>query len=182
MEYSIKLETEDLIIRKTTFDDIKIFYKWEQDESVTEFFSIEKGQSEEEAFSKFFSDENDESAVQMTIILKKTKEVIGRIVIADMRKGWKAEIWRIYIADKSLRGKGLGKQAMEAVMKFSFDELKLQRLYLDFYTGNPAEYLYKSLGFIEEGVLRDNCRKDGKFYDVHIMSMLKSEYEKKYLS
>lgn len=181
MEYSIKLETDDLIIRRTTFDDIKIFYKWEQEESVTEFFSIKRGQSEEEAFAKFFSDENDEGAVQMTIILKDTKEIIGRIVIADIIRGWKAEIWRIYIADKSLRGNGLGKQAMKAAMKFSFDELQLQRLYLDFYTGNPAEYLYKSLGFTEEGVLRHNCRKNGKLYDVHIMSILKAEYEEKYL-
>ena len=176
----LKLETKDLIIRKTVFADIKKFYKWEQQEEVTKFFSIKDGQSEEEAFAKFFSDENDEGSMQMTIILKITGEIIGRIVLADIIHGWKAELWRIYIADTNLRGKGLGKQAMKAVIKFAFDELELQRLYLDFYTGNPAEYLYKSLGFREEGVLRGNCRKNDVLYDVHIMSMLKPEYMEKY--
>ena len=176
----LKLETKDLIIRKTVFADIKKFYKWEQQEEVTKFFSIKDGQSEEEAFAKFFSDENDEGSMQMTIILKITGEIIGRIVLADIIHGWKAELWRIQIADTNLRGKGLGKQAMKAVIKFAFEELELQRLYLDFYTGNPAEYLYKSLRFREEGVLRGNCRKNDVLYDVHIMSMLKPEYMEKY--
>ena len=102
---------------------------------------------------------------------------IGRIVLADIEDGWKAEIWRVYIADTALRGKGLGKQAMEAIMGYCFDVLDLQRLYLDHYTGNPAANLYLSLGFIYEGVLRHNCRKNGVLYDVHLMSMLRSEYE-----
>lgn len=102
---------------------------------------------------------------------------IGRIVLADIEDEWKAEIWRIYIADTALRGKGLGKEAMKAMMKYCFEELKLKRLYLDHYTGNPAGFLYQNLGFKYEGILRDNCRKNGKLYDVHLMSMLAAEYE-----
>ena len=100
--------------------------------------------------------------------------MIGRIVLADIEDEWKAEIWRIYIADTALRGRGLGKEAMLAMMKYCFEELNLKRLYLDHYTGNPASFLYQSLGFKYEGVLRDNCRKNGRLYDVHLMSMLAS--------
>ena len=102
---------------------------------------------------------------------------IGRIVMADIIEGWKAELWRIYLADPALRGKGYGKQAMQAMMQYCFEELKLERLYLDHYTGNPAAGLYLHLGFQYEGVLRRNCRKNGKLYDVHLMSMLREEYE-----
>ena len=93
-----------------------------------------------------------------------------------------SRLWRIYIADEKLRCKGYGKEAMLAVMKYCFEELGLERLYLDHYTGNPAAGLYISLGFKYEGVLRSNCRKNGKLYDVHLMSMLKSEYEEIYCS
>ena len=51
---------------------------------------------------------------------------------------------------------------------------------LDHYTGNPAAFLDQSLGFQYEGVLRKNCRKNGILYDVHLMSMLRDEYEAKY--
>ena len=66
---------------------------------------------------------------------------------------------------------------MEAMMGYCFDVLGLERLYLDHYTGNPAAGLYLSLGFKYEGVLRKNCRKNGILYDVHLMSMLREEYE-----
>ena len=78
---------------------------------------------------------------------------IGRIVLADIEPGWKAEIWRIYIGDTALRGKGYGKEAMLAMMEYCFGQLGLERLYLDHYTGNPAAYLYLSLGFQYEGCL-----------------------------
>ena len=171
-------ETKNLIIRPSAWEDLSDFYKWEQMPEVTEFFSIRDGQTMEDVVRKYVSDDNEPSARQFTILLKGEGEPkkIGRIVLGDIEEGWKAEIWRIYIADTNLRGKGLGKEAMEAIMAYCFDELKLERLYLDHYTGNPASYLYLSLGFQYEGVLRKNCRKNGVLYDVHLMSMLRDEY------
>ncbi len=188
------LETNDLIIRPSEWDDLGDFCRWEQLPEVTEFFSIRDGQTMEDVVRKFVADEEDPKAQQFTILLKeeghqaseegddealqyeRTRK-IGRIVLADIEDGWKGEIWRIYIGDKTLRGKGYGKQAMEAMMGYCFDALGLERLYLDHYTGNPAAELYLSLGFKYEGVLRKNCRKNGILYDVHLMSMLREEYE-----
>ena len=187
------LETNDLIIRPSEWDDLEDFCRWEQLPEVTEFFSIRDGQTMEDVVRKFVADEEDPKAQQFTILLKEegveaaeagdgtlqyaSTRKIGRIVLADIEDGWKGEIWRIYIGDKSLRGKGYGKQAMEAMMGYCFDVLGLERLYLDHYTGNPAAGLYLSLGFKYEGVLRKNCRKNGILYDVHLMSMLREEYE-----
>lgn len=174
------IETEHLVIRPSEWSDIDTFYEWETRPEVTEFFSIRENQSKEDVIRKYIADDDDPKAMQFTICLKPERKPIGRIVIADIEDEWKAEIWRIYIADTSLRGKGLGKEAMKAMMSFCFDELRLKRLYLDHYTGNPASYLYLSLGFKYEGILRQNCRKNGVLYDVHLMSMLADEYEAVY--
>ena len=170
------LRTKDLILRPSEAGDLKTFFEWERIPAVTEFFSIRDGQTLEEVTEKFRKDGADPGAAQLTVCLKDGTP-IGRVVIADIIEGWKAELWRIYIADTALRGKGYGRQAMQAVMRWCFEDLKLERLYLDHYTGNPAAGLYLSLGFQYEGVLRRNCRKNGKLYDVHLMSMLKEEYE-----
>lgn len=174
------METERLIIRESLWEDIDTFHKWEQMPEVTEFFSIRDGQTKEDVIRKFVADDNNPQSKQFTIILKETGQPIGRIVLGDIEDGWKAEIWRIYIGELELRGKGLGKEAMKAMMKYCFEDLGLARVYLDHYTGNPASYLYLSLGFKYEGVLRHNCRKNGILYDVHLMSMLKDEYEELY--
>ena len=188
------LETKDLIIRPSRWEDIEIFYPWELEPAVTKFFSIRDGQTMEDVIKKYIADDTDPKAMQFTICMKPedwdeaedrdaaaaSAQPIGRIVLADIEDGWKAELWRIYIADTALRGKGLGKQSMVAMMSYCFDVLGLQRLYLDHYTGNPASGLYLSLGFQYEGVLRQNCRNNGVLYDVHLMSMLKDEYYEKY--
>ena len=190
-----KMETKSLIIRPSRWEDIGLFYEWETKPEVTEFFSIRDGQTEEDVVRKYIKDDDDPAARQFTILLKKeatggvegtaaggpaagaeNAEPIGRIVLADIEEGWKAELRRIYIADTKPRGRGLGKEAMQATMAYCFDQLKMERLYLDHYTGNPAAYLYQSLGFKYEGVLRKNCRKNGVLYDVHLMSMLRDEY------
>ena len=203
------IETERLIIRASRWEDIDTFYEWELLPEVTKFFSIRDNQSKEEVVRKYIADSDDPKAQQFTICLKQeecpelevchakepqfatkdraaaphltceSEKMIGRIVLADIEDEWKAEIWRIYIADTALRGKGLGKEAMLAMMKYCFGELKLKRLYLDHYTGNPAGFLYQNLGFQYEGILRNNCRKNGKLYDVHLMSMLADEYEER---
>lgn len=183
--------TERLVVRPSRWEEIELFYPWEQRPEVTEFFSIRDGQTKEEVIRKFIKDDDDPSARQFTILLKDAEGMegaeggaepkpIGRIVLADIEPEWKAELWRIYIADVQLRGKGLGKEAMLGIMDYCFNHLGLERLYLDHYTGNPAAYLYQSLGFKYEGVLRKNCRKNGVLYDVHLMSMLREEYEELY--
>lgn len=184
------LETPRLRIRPSVWEDLDAFYRWEQRPEVTEFFSIRDGQTMEETARKFLEDQEDPKAEQFTIVLKPSaseafgmqtadteENKIGRIVLADIEQGWKGELWRIYLADTALRGQGLGREAMRAVMRHCFCDLDFERLYLDHYTGNPAAYLYQSLGFQYEGVLRRNCRKNGVLYDVHLMSMLREEYE-----
>ncbi len=176
----MEFETKDLIIRESVFEDCDTFYEWETWPEVTEFFSISCHQTKEDVYQKFFDDQANEASEQFTIILKDTGKPVGRIVLGDLIPGWKGEIWRIYIADTALRNKGLGGQALKATMDHMFHDLDMQRVYLDFYTGNPAEFLYKKMGFTEEGVLRGNCRKDGVLHDVHLMSIMRDEYEEKF--
>jgi RimJ/RimL family protein N-acetyltransferase len=51
------------------------------------------------------------------------------------------------------------------------------RLWLDvFVTNTRARRLYASLGFREEGLLRDAILRDGEFHSQVLMSLLEHEY------
>lgn len=156
------IQTRDLTIRETSQEDLDYFFQWEQRPEVTAFFSIAEGQSRATVEEVYRRDLQDPGRRQYTVLLTETGAPIGRIVLADFIEGWKVEVFRIYIADPALRGKGYGKQAMLAVLKLCFVDWGMERVYLDHYTGNPAAGLYLSLGFQYEGVLRSNCRKNGK--------------------
>ncbi len=67
---------------------------------------------------------------------------------------------------------------MEALIKYAFEELKVNRFWLDVYPDN--EYgikLYESLGMHKDGVLRQNYKSDRGYLDQIIFSILKDEYK-----
>ena len=83
----------------------------------------------------------------------------------------------ILIGAKSYWGQGLGADAIKALMRHGFETLNLQRIYLRVFDFNDrAKALYKKLGFVEEGRLRQDCFRKGQYWDTILMGMLRSEW------
>lgn len=172
------MESKILTIRKTSFEDLKYFADWETREDVKEFLSIEETRSYEEIVRESILYGEDPAKLQFTIVLKEENAPIGRIYISRIDPHADSlDITRIYIADKKYRGRGFGEEAMRLLLEHCFTDLGMERVTLDHYTGNTAAAsLYLKLGFQYEGVARGSCRKNGKYYDVELMSMLRKEY------
>ncbi|AFC30545.1 GNAT family acetyltransferase [Paenibacillus mucilaginosus 3016] len=76
------------------------------------------------------------------------------------------------------RGQGYGKEAMKAMIRIGFDQLRLHKIYLTTRGLNEqAIALYKKIGFVIEGKLREHAFCDGQYYDTYYMGMLKSEWQ-----
>ncbi|HSO58507.1 MAG TPA: GNAT family protein, partial [Paenisporosarcina sp.] len=74
------------------------------------------------------------------------------------------------------QGKGFGKDAMQLVMNYAFNELNLHRLSLTVFGYNQgAIKLYESLGFRHEGTYREFLQRDGKRHDMHLYGLLASD-------
>ena len=70
------------------------------------------------------------------------------------------ELKRIVIAEP---GRGLGRQVLRALIDEVFGKLAAHRLWLDVYEDNPrARHIYRSLGFVEEGTLRECIKSEGR--------------------
>jgi diamine N-acetyltransferase len=62
------------------------------------------------------------------------------------------ELKRIAVGEP---GRGLGRRLLEAILEKVFDELSAHRIWLDVFPHNSrARHVYRSVGFVEEGVLR----------------------------
>ena len=73
--------------------------------------------------------------------------------------------------------RGLGRQILTDLIRIAFRELGAHRLFLDVFDDNArARHLYESLGFKYEGVMREAAHRDGHWHNLHLMSMLESEY------
>lgn len=105
----------------------------------------------------------------------------GGILIGEIRLQrikWincKAEI-SLYFA-KPHRSKGFGKEAWTALVNFAFSRLNLHRLEAEVFEYNEAgKRLFESVGFIEEGRLREARFSNGKYFDIICYGLLKSEF------
>jgi RimJ/RimL family protein N-acetyltransferase len=84
----------------------------------------------------------------------------------------------IGIGDQSLRGKGLGKEALRLLLDFGFSELNFHKVQLCVLEYNaPAIRLYEGGGFVREGAYRQFILREGKRYDMYLYGLLKSEWE-----
>jgi diamine N-acetyltransferase len=84
------------------------------------------------------------------------------------------ELLRLVVAEP---GRGIGRSTLRLVKRMAFDELGAHRLWLDVVTTNDAaRALYRSEGFVEEGVLREAARRADGFASLVLMSILEQEY------
>lgn len=67
------------------------------------------------------------------------------------------------IVSPAMRGKGIGTHLMEYTLEQAKKELSLSLINLEVYEGNPAERLYRRLGFTELG-RHERFLKDGDEY------------------
>ena len=86
----------------------------------------------------------------------------------------------IYIGDDDFRSGGYGSDALRTLIGYGFNDLNLNKIWCEVYDNNDALKVYEHIGFVYEGKMRQNYFNEGKYWDAHILSMLKEEYEKKY--
>lgn len=81
--------------------------------------------------------------------------------------------------DRSCWSKGYGKEATELALDYSFNTRNLHRIELWVFEFNErAMHLYEKLGFKKEGVRREAVYKNGRYWDVINMGILKGEWHK----
>ena len=83
----------------------------------------------------------------------------------------------IVIGDKSLWGKGYGREAMGILCRYGFDVLNLNRIGLNVYEYNSRGIrCYERVGFKHEGRRRAARFWNGKYWDILEMGLLESEW------
>ena len=85
----------------------------------------------------------------------------------------------IVIGDRSYWGRGFGVDATRTLVRWGFDTLGLNRIYLRVYADNArAIRCYEKVGFSAEGRLRQDNFHDGAYRDTLIMALLLSEWRR----
>ena len=172
------METKNLIIRDSIFSDCQLFTEWESNPDVADYFTIDDDRDYESVVKEYLDCDRKDKFLQMTLTLKPYEGPIGRLVISNINeRNDSLKIARIYIADPDLRNKGYGKEAMKKILEYVFINMHMERVTVTILPQNKiAEYFFDSIGFKDEGVMRSAGKKNGRYYDLQLKSMIRSDY------
>lgn len=123
---------------------------------------------------------HDTNDIRLAICLIENSKHIGNINLTSINWINRTAEFSIMIGDRQEWGKGFGKEATVLILNYAFFELNLNRIYLTVKMDNTSAYnLYKSIGFVQEGIQREAVYKNGKYNNMIMMSLLKYEYHAK---
>jgi len=102
---------------------------------------------------------------------------VGSVYLGKIDYKNKTADWGFYIADESLRGKGIGSLALFWLMWHTFDTMKFRKMYTTVLRNNPgALRLYTKFGFVKEGVMKEQLFRDKKAIDLVLMGILRKKW------
>jgi diamine N-acetyltransferase len=168
-------------LRAVTRDDLPKFAEWLNDPEVIAGlmvripFSLEDEQQWFEGLSKL---PQAERPLAIEIPEGESWRMIGNTSFHDIQSVERMAEFGIMIGDKSVWSQGYGSETTWLMLQHGFETLNLNRIYLRVYESNPrAVRAYEKVGYVHEGRMRQAIYKDGKYADVLLMSVLRSEWD-----
>ena len=174
------LETERLLLNELCEEDAEPYYR--QMRSALDLpgrppwaISYESG-SVENARRTFGFSRNawaKKKQIKWAIRLKNEEnKLIGQCEMFDFDAQSTAELG--YWLGADYQNRGIMTEAVRAVVFYSFNAMEMHRLYAYTSTKNtPSRALLRKVGFIEEGILRQNTFRDGVWDNTAVMAILK---------
>jgi len=170
------IETERLLLRPVTLADAEAMHYLRTNERMIQYTNRAPDCSIEETKNKILQilkmqEIND--AVQWGISLKEKPAIlIGTIGYwRIIREHYRAEIG--YLLHPAHWQKGIMKEALNTVIKYAFEDMKLHSIEANINPDNlPSAALLESCGFIQEAYFKENYYYDGVFYDSIIYTKL----------
>ncbi|RZM77417.1 GNAT family N-acetyltransferase [Leptolyngbya iicbica] len=104
-----------------------------------------------------------------------TRDRVGYVILLGLQDPDQCLLLKRIVITQT--GQGYGREVLMQVLDKAFNEFAAHRVWLDVMEENHrARSLYRSLGFVEEGRLRESVKLGEQFASMWLMSMLRSEF------
>lgn len=160
-------------------DDLPAFKRWFRDYEVQRWLGVDPvvplTDEAEEAWYEQASRSKD--AFHFSIRTLADDRLIGNCSLFGISQKNRSAEFGIVIGEKEYWGRGYGSDATRIVLRFAFDEVNLNRVYLWVFSFNRrAIRAYEKCGFVHEGTARQTIFREGQYHDAHLMSVLRDEW------
>jgi [ribosomal protein S5]-alanine N-acetyltransferase len=177
------LETNRLILKPHTLDNLALMHEWENDPELNYYNSEQPEDRQPDTldqtrqYLEHIAQQRPGQTLHYAIHRKVDSQLIGYGMIGLLDVYNRRCHLGINIADRTQWGQGLGKETMAGVIRYCFTHLDLNRVGGEVYSFNTRSIrLFEGLGFTREGVVRQSVWKRGAFADEYIYGLLRHEW------
>lgn len=114
-----------------------------------------------------------------TIVDLKTNKPIGAAGLLYINWIIRSADFSFYIGrnEEYIDNEGYAIEATKLLINYGLKNLNLNKIWMELYEFDKMKLdFFDSFGFKTDGVLRDNCFEDGKYWDSKIISLTKKDY------
>jgi len=167
-----------VILKKVERENLEQLREWRNNPDLRKYFR-EYRLINSENQQKWYEDRvlGDSNQYNFEIRDKSNNKLIGHCGLYYINWISRTGEFGIYVGDQDYRSGGYGSDALRTLIKYGFEDLNLNRIWCEVYDNNAALEVYKHIGFVYEGKMRENYYNEGKYWDSHLMGMLRKEYE-----
>ncbi len=174
------LETERLLLRNVTEEDAPHILSYLSDEEVMKYYGLDPFQTLEEALDEiswYQSIFKNKTGIRWGITLKEQGEMIGSCGFHNrVPQHYRSEIG--FELSKAHWGQKIAGEAINAIVRYGFEQMEIHRIEALIEPLNlPSQKLVEKQGFVREGLLRNYEFTRGKFDDLYMYSLLKTDVE-----
>jgi diamine N-acetyltransferase len=171
---------ERIRLRRNEREDLPRFVEWLNNPQVRRFLSKDlpiSQASEELWFENMLKRPVEEQSLGIEIKEGDGWRLIGNCGIFEINWQVRSAEVGLFIGDKTCWNKGYGTEVLRLLLQLGFETLNLNRIFLRVDAGNLGGIrAYQKAGFVQEAHLRESSYRQGRFGDVLIMSVLRSEW------
>ncbi|NPA72025.1 MAG: UDP-4-amino-4,6-dideoxy-N-acetyl-beta-L-altrosamine N-acetyltransferase [Gammaproteobacteria bacterium] len=161
-------------LRALRTDDLEIIREWRNHLEIKKFMFSQQEIDKDEHIEWFEASKY--SALRTLYLYEEAGQPIGFLQIQKLSEEGGVYEWGFYIDPFAVRGAGT-RMAQQALKKI-FTELAGVKVIGEVLAFNKSSrHLHQKLGFVLEGVLREQHLLKGQYYDIHCFGMLKKEWE-----
>lgn len=171
---------EVIYLRPLEAEDGPAVAPWLRAAELTGRFAGALPMNEDAARNEVAAMTQDERQVSLAVALRADDRLVGVLRLFGLDANRRFAGYRLALASpsKSFRNHEVAaREATRLALGYAFDTLNLNRVYARVVTSDRAALArYKRLGFVEEGVLRQEAWREGRYEDVAALGVLRGEY------
>ena len=175
-----RLEGERVSLREFRREDIPEIHAWTNDSEIVRFLSwaiFPQTLRETERFVDAQMSGADPMNRGFIIALLDDDSCIGSSGVTNIDWRNRSGELGIVIGKRDYLGKGYGREAVDLLVRFAFNELNLHRVGLQVFDFNErAIRSYRKSGLVEEGRLREAFYREGTYHDIVLMGITEGEF------